>query len=247
MTLDNLDPFWDGTRYPVGNSPLFEPDTGEGPTDSKGRRPDTTSRSDRPTRKKQGVTGDPPKNIARAGKQQAREQHNEDGDGTYPTTVEMVGKGGLYDPKNEKARAQRERGEENPCPKENAEDRAEEEEEKSRPENKARQSTALTESAKPHTWRPKMKKAAHQQKKRPTRYWRRRESSPATALEHSMQPRTPVRIPTARELRRHKEGVESSNNPRHQGKTLNMRENQKIRGSAAVEIQYMFRLMGHHS
>ena len=39
MTLDEIDASGNGTRYPVGISPIIDPDTGEVPIDSKGRRP----------------------------------------------------------------------------------------------------------------------------------------------------------------------------------------------------------------
>ena len=38
------------------------------------------------------------------GKKLSIEYFNEDGDGLYPMTVKIVGKGSLYDPKNEKVR-----------------------------------------------------------------------------------------------------------------------------------------------
>ena len=105
MTLDNLDVSGNGTRYPVGISPIIDLDTGEVPIDSKGRRSYTTSMSYCPSIKKHVVMGYLPKNIAIAGKQLSLEYFNEDGDGIYPMTVEIVGKGCLYDPKNEKVRS----------------------------------------------------------------------------------------------------------------------------------------------
>ena len=45
-----------------------------------------------------------PKEIAIQGKSLLIEYFNEDGDGLYPMTVEIVGKGSLYDPKNLKVR-----------------------------------------------------------------------------------------------------------------------------------------------
>ena len=105
MTLDNLDVSGNGTRYPVGISPIIDPDTGEVLIDSKGRRSYTTSMSYCPSIKKHVVMGYLPKNIAIAGKQLSLEYFNEDGDGIYPMTVEIVGKGCLYDPKNEKVRS----------------------------------------------------------------------------------------------------------------------------------------------
>ena len=43
-----------------------------------------------------------PNEIAVPGKQLTLEYFNEDGDGMYPMTVQIVGKGCLYDPKYEK-------------------------------------------------------------------------------------------------------------------------------------------------
>ena len=42
--------------------------------------------------------------MAKEGKKLSIEYFNEDGDGLYPMTVKIVGKGSLYDPKNEKVR-----------------------------------------------------------------------------------------------------------------------------------------------
>ena len=46
-----------------------------------------------------------PKNIAIPGKSLSLEYFNENGDGIYPMTVEIVGKGSLYDPNNERVRS----------------------------------------------------------------------------------------------------------------------------------------------
>ena len=46
-----------------------------------------------------------PKEIAIQGKSFLIEYFNEDGDGLYPMTVQIVGKGSLYDPGNERVRA----------------------------------------------------------------------------------------------------------------------------------------------
>jgi glycine cleavage system aminomethyltransferase T len=104
MTLDNLDVSGSGSRYPVGTSPIIDPDTGEVPVDSKGRRSYTTGMSYCPSIKKFVVMGYLPKNIAIQGKSLALEYFNENGDGVYPMTVQIVGKGSLYDPNNERVR-----------------------------------------------------------------------------------------------------------------------------------------------
>jgi hypothetical protein len=45
------------------------------------------------------------KELAIQGKQLLIEYFNEDGDGVYPITVQIVGKGSLYDPNNERVRS----------------------------------------------------------------------------------------------------------------------------------------------
>ena len=104
MTLDDLD-VSGKTRYPVGISPIIDPATGEVPIDSKGRRSYTTGMSYCPSLKKFVVMGYLPKEIAIQGKSLLIEYFNEDGDGLYPMTVQIVGKGSLYDPGNERVRA----------------------------------------------------------------------------------------------------------------------------------------------
>ena len=104
MTLDDLN-VSGKTRYPVGISPIIDPATGEVPIDSKGRRSYTTGMSYCPSLKKFVVMGYLPKEIAIQGKSLLIEYFNEDGDGLYPVTVQIVGKGSLYDPTNERVRA----------------------------------------------------------------------------------------------------------------------------------------------
>ena len=104
MTLDDLN-VSGKTRYPVGISPIIDPATGEVPIDSKGRRSYTTGMSYCPSLKKFVVMGYLPKEIATQGKSLLIEYFNEDGDGLYPMTVQIVGKGSLYDPGNERVRA----------------------------------------------------------------------------------------------------------------------------------------------
>ena len=103
MTVDDLNVSGE-TRYPVGISPIIDPDTGEVPVDNKGRRSYTTGMSYCPSIKEFVVMGYLPKDIAKEGKKLSIEYFNEDGDGLYPITVKIVGKGSLYDPKNEKVR-----------------------------------------------------------------------------------------------------------------------------------------------
>ena len=105
MTLDNLDVSGAGSRYPVGISPIIDPVSGEVPIDSKGRRSYSTSMSYCPSIKKFVVMGYLPKNIALVGYQLSLEYFNENGDGVYPMTVQIVGKGSIFDPSNERIRA----------------------------------------------------------------------------------------------------------------------------------------------
>ena len=104
MTLDDLNV--SGTpRYPVGISPIIDPASGEVPIDAKGRRSYTTGMSYCPSIKKFVVMGYLPKDIAIPGKSLLLEYFNENGDGVYPMTVQIAGKGSLYDPTNERVRA----------------------------------------------------------------------------------------------------------------------------------------------
>ena len=104
MTLDDLN-VSGKTRYPVGISPIIDPATGEVPIDIKGRRSYTTGMSYCPSLKKFVVMGYLPKEIAVQGKSLLIEYFDEGGDGLYPITVQIVGKGSLYDPNNERVRA----------------------------------------------------------------------------------------------------------------------------------------------
>jgi len=104
MILDDLN-VSGKTRYPVGISPIIDPATGEVPIDSKGRRSYTTGMSYCPSLKKFVVMGYLPKEIAVQGKSLFIEYFDEGGDGLYPMTVQIVGKGSLYDPNNERVRA----------------------------------------------------------------------------------------------------------------------------------------------
>ena len=104
MTIDDLS-VSGGLRYPVGTSPIIDPLTGEVPVDSKGRRSYATGMSYCPSIKQFVVMGYLPKNIAVPGKSLSLEYFNEDGNGVYPMTVQIAGKGSLYDPTNEKVRA----------------------------------------------------------------------------------------------------------------------------------------------
>ena len=96
MTLYTLDTSGEGSRYPVGISPIIDPDTGEVPVDSKGRRSYSTSMSYCPSIEKHVVMGYLPREIAKKGKQLSLEYFNENGEGVYPMTVQIVGKAVSY-------------------------------------------------------------------------------------------------------------------------------------------------------
>ena len=103
MTLD-LPSSGSYSRYPVGVLPIIDPDTQTVPIDSKGRRSYGTSTSYCPSIGKQVVMGYLPKDIAYQGKTLLLEYFNHNGDGAYPMTVQIVGKGSLYDPTNSRVR-----------------------------------------------------------------------------------------------------------------------------------------------
>jgi len=104
MTVDDLN-VSGVPRYPVGISPIIDPTTGKVPVDSKGRRSYTTGMSYCPSIKEFVVMGYLPAELAKEGQKLAIEYFNEDGDGVYPITVKIVGKGSLYDPENKKVRS----------------------------------------------------------------------------------------------------------------------------------------------
>lgn len=105
MTLDELNVSGNGARYPVGISPIVDADTGEVLMDRKGRRSYTTSMSYCPSIKQHVAMGYLPKDIAITGKSLSLEYFNENGDGIYPMTVQIVGKGSLFDPENKRVRS----------------------------------------------------------------------------------------------------------------------------------------------
>ena len=103
MTVDDLNVSGE-TRYPVGISPIIDLTTGKVPVDAKGRRSYTTGMSYCPSVKEFVVMGYLPVDLAKEGQKLAIEYFNENGDGLYPITVKIVGKGSLYDPANKKVR-----------------------------------------------------------------------------------------------------------------------------------------------
>ncbi|MDM3871398.1 FAD-dependent oxidoreductase [Porticoccus sp. W117] len=97
---DNVDS--DGVaRYPVGNCPILDPETGETLIDSEGRRSYTSSIVFGPSIGKNIALGFLPYEHCEKGRQLAIEYFGD----TYAVTVEAVGYGPLYDPENKKPRS----------------------------------------------------------------------------------------------------------------------------------------------
>ncbi len=103
MTVDNLT-VSGVTRYPVGIAPILDSRTKEVLIDKHGRRSYTTSSSYCPSIGKHVVMGYLPQDRAKVGEKLTIEYFNENGDGHYPVTVQIVGRGHLYDPNNERVR-----------------------------------------------------------------------------------------------------------------------------------------------
>lgn len=85
-------------RYPVGSWPIIDPDTGEVPVDSKGRRSYVTSVEYGPSLGKVIALAYLPPACAKEGRVLTMEYFNE----PYPVKVEAVGYRALYDPSNER-------------------------------------------------------------------------------------------------------------------------------------------------
>ncbi len=88
-------------RYPVGTSPIMDPDTGKTIIDSKGRMSYTTSIVYGPTIGKNIALGYLPYELCQKGRELAIEYFGE----TYPVVVESVGYKPLYDPENSKPKS----------------------------------------------------------------------------------------------------------------------------------------------
>ncbi|MCJ8299352.1 MAG: dehydrogenase, partial [Pseudomonadales bacterium] len=88
-------------RYPVGNCPIQDPDTGKTLIDSEGRRSYTTSIVFGPTIGKNIALAYLPYEYCEKGRELAMEYFGD----TYTVTVEAVGYGALYDPGNGKPRS----------------------------------------------------------------------------------------------------------------------------------------------
>ena len=104
MTLDELCISGGAARYPVGISPILDPETRETLIDSRGRRSYTTSSSYCPSLGEHAVMGYLPRQRARVGDKLLLEYFDESGDGHYPMTIRVAGSGALYDPENRRIR-----------------------------------------------------------------------------------------------------------------------------------------------
>lgn len=102
MTLDTL-VCGDGTaRFPVGTAPILDPATLDVPVDARGRRSYATSTSYCPSLREHAVMAYLPTSHAIPGTKLVLEYFDEGGDGHYPMTVRIVGRGSLYDPENKR-------------------------------------------------------------------------------------------------------------------------------------------------
>lgn len=104
MTLDTLSVNGGAPRYPVGTWPILDLASKEVLVDSKGRRSYSTSTSYCPSIGEHVVMGYLPIERARVGEKLLLEYFDEDGDGHYPMTVRIAGRGSLFDPENLRVR-----------------------------------------------------------------------------------------------------------------------------------------------
>lgn len=88
-------------RYPVGQWPILDPDTGEVLVDSEGRRSYNTSAAYGPSVGQMILLGYIPHEYAREGRPLLLEYFGE----TYPIRIESVGYRALYDPENVRMRS----------------------------------------------------------------------------------------------------------------------------------------------
>ena len=91
-------------RYPVGTWPILDPTSKEVLVDGEGRRSYSTSTSYCPSLGEHAVMGYLPFERARVGEKLMLEYFDEGGDGHYPMTVRIVGRGSLFDPGNLRVR-----------------------------------------------------------------------------------------------------------------------------------------------
>ncbi|MBS1269873.1 MAG: Dimethylglycine oxidase [Gammaproteobacteria bacterium] len=88
-------------RYPVGQWPILDPETGDVPIDEAGRRSYITSVAYGPSLGKNIALGYLPRNYAEEGRTLTMEYFHEH----YPVRVETVGYRALYDPDNERLKS----------------------------------------------------------------------------------------------------------------------------------------------
>ena len=104
MTLDTVQPGEGPARYPVGISPVLDAGSLETLVDARGRRSYTTGTSYCPSLEQHVVMAYLPSDRAEVGAKLVLEYFDEGGDGHYPMTIRVVGKGSLYDPENRRVR-----------------------------------------------------------------------------------------------------------------------------------------------
>ena len=96
MTMTNNIDSAGVARYPVGTSPVMDPDTGNALIDSQGRRSYTTSIAFGPSIGKNIALAYLPYEYCKEGQELLIEYFGEQ----YPVKVEAVGYKPLYDPEN---------------------------------------------------------------------------------------------------------------------------------------------------
>ena len=87
-------------RYPVGTWPILDAASKAVLVDGKGRRSYSTSTAYCPSLGEHTVMGYLPSERARVGEKLVLEYFDEGGNGHYPMTVRIVGRGSLFDPDN---------------------------------------------------------------------------------------------------------------------------------------------------
>ncbi len=105
MTLDTLAVAGGTPRYPVGTWPILDPSNKQVLIDERGRHSYATSTSYCPSLGQHVVMGYLPRHRAQLGSKLVLEYFDEAGDGHYPMTIRVVGRGSLYDPENRRVRS----------------------------------------------------------------------------------------------------------------------------------------------
>ena len=104
MTLDTLSVEGGAPRYPLGTWPILDPASKEVLIDAKDRRSYSTSTAYCPSVGEHVVMGYLPAERANVGEKLVLEYFDEGGNGHYPMTVRVVGRGALFDPDNQRVR-----------------------------------------------------------------------------------------------------------------------------------------------